>query len=290
MWAVEGEDAASELARLDQTKKELDSIAKTARRAGDNNQSGDQAEALAQEAARADGRVASPGRNTKRLAVLPGRASRARRRSRPGPTSPPATSASTSRARREPSRRPRTGWPCGRPTRRRRRSGCKISQAGPAHIAPMTTPAGQEAIAAVFGKRGGRITDRLETEKMFNTSERGITGNPTTAQQLADIAGGAIGTGAVSHLLGFDPFQTRQRRRAGRWSRQAGQGRISEAAQNYVTGRNRASAPYLGEALVASPENIPLYSRIQPTPPLSGLDRNALARVMVLMGLPMAGY
>jgi hypothetical protein len=49
-------------------------------------------------------------------------------------------------------------------------------------------------------------------------------------------------------------------------------GRVSEAAQNYVTGRNRASAPYMAEALVASPTNLPLSSRIQPTPPLSSAD------------------
>jgi hypothetical protein len=44
-------------------------------------------------------------------------------------------------ARRGLSRWPRTSWPCDRSIRRR-------------DIAPMTTPAGHEAIDAVFGKRG----------------------------------------------------------------------------------------------------------------------------------------
>jgi hypothetical protein len=284
----EGDDAASELARLDQTKQELDSIAKVARRAGDNNRAA-QAEALAKKLReQMDKSIAGPEYEE------------ARRLARKGFQSQEAVQTGADLAARntrldQPGKARAVEMAEDRLAMRQaytqaQKERLRNAQSTEGAIAPMTTPAGQEAIAAVFGKRGGRITDRLETEKMFNRSARGITGGPTTARQLADIAGGAIGTGVVSHLLGFDPFESGGAATLAGAGGALTRGRISEAVQNYVTGRNRASAPYMAEALVAGPQNIPLSSRIQPTPPLSPADSNALARVMIQLGLPMAGY
>lgn len=285
---VQGEDAASELARLDQTKQELDSIAEVARRAGNKN-----------EAAIAEG-LAKKLRSQMDASIAGPEYSKARRLAQKGFQSQEAVQTGADLAARntrldQPGKARRVEMAEDKLAMRQaytqaQKERLSNTQSTEGAIAPMTTPAGQEAISAVFGKRGGRIQDRLETEKMFNRSEKGITGGPSTARQLADIAGGAIGTGAVSHLLGFDPFQSGAAGALAGGATSLAKGRVSEAAQNWATGRNRASAPFMAEALIQGPQNIPLSSRIQPTAPLSAQDRNELARVMIMLGLPMQGY
>lgn len=73
--------------------------------------------------------------------------------------------------------------------------------------AKMSTPLGREAYEAALGDKAPGLAKRLAGERTFNATTREITGNSTTARQLAEQMLGTGGAGAItSYLAGYDPF------------------------------------------------------------------------------------
>lgn len=70
--------------------------------------------------------------------------------------------------------------------------------------AKLSTPLGREAYEAALGDKAPGLAKRLAGERTFNTTTREITGNSTTARQLAEMLGGSIGGMGAAAAFGFD--------------------------------------------------------------------------------------
>lgn len=68
----------------------------------------------------------------------------------------------------------------------------------------MSTPAGKEAYRTALGKNAGSIDKALEREKNFNRVARALTGNSTTARQLAEMGASGVGAAATTMAMGYD--------------------------------------------------------------------------------------
>jgi hypothetical protein len=68
----------------------------------------------------------------------------------------------------------------------------------------LSTPLGRDAYEAAFGDQAPRLAKALEAEKRFNASAREVTGNSTTARQIAELLGFGGGGAATAALFGLD--------------------------------------------------------------------------------------
>jgi hypothetical protein len=69
------------------------------------------------------------------------------------------------------------------------------------------TKRGREALAAALGPKADDVMRQVQAERQFLSFDRGLTGNSSTARQLAEL-GMVTGAGAAGgYLTGFDPMQ-----------------------------------------------------------------------------------
>lgn len=194
--AVDGIDATSELARLDETKRILDSIASTAYRSGDNNlgsQASDLSKALR---ARIDESIAGPAY------------SEARRLRSDAYKADEAVDLGTDLARPTvaidaPIRANRVN-PENRSAMAEAYAASKAQQLlnknnKPGDFLRMTSTLGREAYKAALGPRASIVDEALRRETTFNKTDRDLTGGSTTARQLNDnTLGDNLAAGALT--------------------------------------------------------------------------------------------
>lgn len=202
--ATEGMDAASELARLDETKKILDSIGTSAARSGDLNKAG-QAQALAKKLRETmDAQMGGPEYAAARSTAS--RSFGARRAARRGgdlagnrvPIGGPAEA----RAVKDPLERQlqKSGYALKQTENLLNKGGTE------ADVNLLRRPLQQDTIEAIFGPDAGKISDRLAAEQLFNQTHKDVTGNSSTVRQLVEsgLLSGGAGAG-IGYLAGFDP-------------------------------------------------------------------------------------
>jgi hypothetical protein len=205
--ALEGDDAASELARLDETKKILDDIGTSGRRTGDLNRAG-QGEGLARQLRETmDSQMGGPEYSAARRAARGSfEARRAAQRGgdlaggRIDIEAPGQAAAVTDPLQR---RLQKIGYALQQSE--------NILNKGNTDAVPslLERPLQQEALASVFDPHeAARINSRLGVERGFNRTAKELTGNSTTARQIAEMLGGGALTGAgFSYLTGMaDPW------------------------------------------------------------------------------------
>ena len=208
--AVDGMSANSELARLDETKRILDSIASSAYRSGDNNLGGQAADLSKVLRERLDQSIAGPAY------------SEARRLRKEAYDVDAAIDLGADLA--------RPTVPINTPNKARQVVGANAERQGniaagyasrktqellnkaskPGDLSKMGTPLGTDAYRAALGPRADIVDNALARERIYNTTDRELTGNSTTARQLndnllSDVAGGAMSiadakTGAIGTL------------------------------------------------------------------------------------------
>ncbi len=72
-------------------------------------------------------------------------------------------------------------------------------------LGSLLTPSGQEAYRTALGRNAGLLDSALVREKTFNKTTRALTGNSTTARQLAEMGASGVGAAATTMALGYDP-------------------------------------------------------------------------------------
>lgn len=66
----------------------------------------------------------------------------------------------------------------------------------------LSTPMGRKAADVALGP--GNMKPSLDRERTFNRTSRALTGNSTTARQLAEMGGVGVGTAATAAAMGYD--------------------------------------------------------------------------------------
>jgi hypothetical protein len=153
-------------------------------------------------------------------------------------------------------------------------------------LANMNTTLGREAQLAALGpQRAAELQRQLDAERVFNTTNRELTGNSTTARQLTDIAknaGGYVGggiTGAgLAYMSGNDPWSGGFAGALLKPGMRLGKQAVEAANASRALARALAEARIMTGAL----EDIPLADPLADLQ--SPLWRDALARLMARTG------
>jgi hypothetical protein len=282
--ATRGIDATSELARLDQAKQELDSIAEVAARQGDNTRAA-QASGMARKLReQMDASIAGPEYETARglrksayetdEAVDLGQGLAGGRI----PLDMPGQARSvTDEANRDALAKAYALQQSENLLNKSNTEGA---------LSAMRTPMGQEATAAALSPEGAAaVASRLGTESLFNQTHRELTGNSSTMRQLMEAGGGAALGSSLAGALGYDPLSGGI---AGAGWRAA---RTMPVIQKYASFKNlREGAPEIAQRLTGSPRDIPVESPFGADPDLlSPQERAMLQRLMMFGGLQATG-
>jgi hypothetical protein len=196
-----GQTSASELARLDQTKRFLDSAAKKAFRAGDDDL-GSQAAALAKALRdQMDASIAGPEYA----------AARALRQQAYG-TEGAFDLGETLASGRVPFGLPEQAGKVAAGDKAALAKGYAAKQAEnllnrgstEGALNQLSTPMGREGFIAALGEKAPEIIKALGREKAFNRVAKGISGNSTTARQVAEMMGTGVGSAAAAGAMGYD--------------------------------------------------------------------------------------
>lgn len=277
--ATQGFKANSELARLDETKRILDSKASAAYRAGDNN-TGEQASALARSLRETmDNSIAGPeyaaARGLRQKAFQTDRAfDLGADLARPNvPLGLPGQASNVSNA--EAMRKAYAASIAERLLNKNATEGALNS---------LSTPMAKEAMDAALGENASTVTNAMARERAFNQAARELTGNSTTARQIAEMLGTGVGIGGASMLFGADPFT----------SGVAGVGAVlmkrgaPALAKKIATDAQRKSAPYVADYLTrrALPASRPIPEGALER--LSKAKRDAIARMIMGGGINAA--
>ena len=186
--AISGEDAASELARLDMTKRILDSKASAAKRAGDYN-TADEAAGLAKTLReQMDASIAGPEYSSAREL----RRAHYRREDAIDmgedlaggrvPANLPQRAAKVA---------PENKGLLGQSYAVKQSENLLNRNSTDGALGRLSTPLGKEASAAALGPNAPKLNRALENERTFNATHRELTGNSTTTRQLLDVLGGS---------------------------------------------------------------------------------------------------
>jgi hypothetical protein len=139
----------------------------------------------------------------------------------------------------------------------------------------LSTPMGQKASEAALGK--GALDKTLDREKTFNRTVRALTGNSTTARQLAEMG---LFTGAGSLWLTQDPYSSSALGILAALAKKGG----PAIARKLASDAQRKSAPLIAQALIGNklPANVKAMtpSMIER---LSTADRYKLAKTLILL-------
>jgi len=145
-------------------------------------------------------------------------------------------------------------------------------------LGQLSTPLGKKAYEAALGPKAANIEKALGREKVFNATAKALTGNSTTARQLAEMAGTGVGTSALSYFMGLDPMS------AGVTGLLAAGGRklAPTLANKLVTEGQRAQAPFLAELLTKGtiPGTRPIQAGVLEN--LAKADKDKLIKAMLL--------
>jgi hypothetical protein len=133
---------------------------------------------------------------------------------------------------------------------------------GAGGLGPLKSPMAKQSMQAALGPRASIIDDALATEKLFDKTNKAITGNSTTAAQ--QIAAGAVGAGGTA--LTDDEFSLTNPLT---WGQAALGGLGAGAATRYGAGAYRKilggkfakQAPFIADELVKN-----FISRNRPIP------------------------
>lgn len=270
--ATQGFKANSELARLDETKRILDSKASAAYRAGDNN-TGEQASSLAKLLReRMDDSIAgeeyAAARGLRREAYQ--------------------TDASFDLGEQLAGRNIPLGLPgqaakVSNPEAMRQAYGASLAQrilngnATDGALNALSTPMAKEAATAVLGDNAPTLANALARERAFNMAARDVTGNSTTARQVAEMLGTGTGVGGAAMLFGYDPTTSGLAGfLAGAMKRGA-----PALARKVATEAEKKAAPHLAEILTrrALPTSRPIPEGALER--LSKSKRDALVRMIM---------
>lgn len=255
--AVEGGDAASELARLDQTKRELDDIATNAYRVG-NKDKGDQAAAMAKKLRDTmDASIAGP-----EYAKARGLRQRAYKQEEAIGTGANLAKGRIAadlpgKARGISDADELTGLRQGYAAQQAENLLNQGSTEGALNI--LSRPMQREGYEAALRENAPQLEQRLGTERMFNRSARDVTGGSSTTRQILEAAG-AGGVGALTGWLGgSDPFT------GGAIGLGLKGGRmLMPTIQRQLATKGAQAAPHVADILTQSPEAIPLERVIPP--------------------------
>jgi len=269
---TQGPDAASELARLDQTQRELGDIVTSNLRSG-NNDVASQAKGLQQALKDAmDQSIAGPEYAAARSARKEaGDAERAILRGQ---------ELAKPRVKLEAPGKAAATAPEHAPLMAKGYAAQQAEQllnkgATEGALGAMSTPMGKQAAAAALGEEGAsKVGQRLGTEKMFNTTNREIVGNSSTARQLMELIGSSTVGAGTGWLTGAaDPWT------GGALGAALKLRGVSKALSERLRlqGFTKA-APDIAELLVSSPSTIPTERGIPPH--LLELWRDTLAKAI----------
>jgi hypothetical protein len=148
----------------------------------------------------------------------------------------------------------------------------------------LSTPLGREAYEAALGDQAPGLAKALAAEKRFNTSAREVTGNSTTARQIAEMLGFGGGGMATAALFGLDTTTGGLTGAALSLAR-----RGAPALQRHLaTKSQRAMAPYIADLLTgkALPQARQLPRGVGKR--VSESKRDALARLLMGLGIHQA--
>lgn len=295
--AVEGIDATSELARLDQTKRQLDDIATSNFRSG-NKDTGDQAAGLARLLRnRMDESIAGPEYSGARAArreafkaeeAINQGAELAKPRIKLGT---PERAAATA-----PEHQPLLAK--GYAAQQAEQLLNKGATEGA--LGPISTPMGKQAAAAALGEEGAaKVGQRVKTERMFNKTNRDIVGNSTTARQLLEALGMSAGGGVGGYALSYLDPTGLVGPKLGAAIAGYGKGKaLLRGLQERMAMQGfKRAAPDIAELLVSSPKTIPSERGI-PTGVLEdffnnqvlGIDAADIGRVIKRGGTEKASH
>jgi len=279
---IAGRDVASELGRLDETQRSLMDTSQAAYQRGERNEgsiAGGMARALKQ---RLDDSMAGPTyANARALA-----------RAQAAEQEAVQTGADLAGAN-LPSNLPRNAAPMRDEHAAPLAQGYALQQSGnllnrgstEGALARMNTPLGREAAEAALGpEQVVDVVRQLEAERAFNQTNRELTGNSTTARQLAEMAattgGGGILGAAGAYATGYDPLTGGIMGAAVRPGLAGGKKLIERAN----AGRALARAPDEARLMMGALEEIPMSD------PLAAMQtpmwRDTLARLMSRGTLP----
>lgn len=143
----------------------------------------------------------------------------------------------------------------------------------------MSTPAGKEAYRLALGQNSGRVDKALEREKNFNRVARALTGNSTTARQLAEMGASGVGAAATTMAMGYDATTGGVAGLMAAVLRKGG----PALARKIATSSQREAAPIIAELLTGK-GNIPAAQRVI-TPgtleKLSKADKDKLVKALL---------
>ena len=145
----------------------------------------------------------------------------------------------------------------------------------------LSTPLAREAMAAALGGKADDVGQALLRERLFNSIARDVTGNSTTARQLAEAMGGGVGGATAAWSMGQDAMtggMTGAMLGAARRLGPAVQRKMATDAQvarspaiaEMLTGRNIVSKRPVTENLLER---------------LSASEKEALARALMMGGI-----
>jgi hypothetical protein len=120
------------------------------------------------------------------------------------------------------------------------------------------TPQGRKAAQAALGPNDALLGKALDRERAFNVTNRELVGNSTTARQLAEMAGTGVGTTGVGLLMGYDPTTSGIAGGLAALGRRA----VPTITKRMVTENQKAVAPYIAKLLTQ--QGLPLNRPIPP--------------------------
>lgn len=280
--ATQGFKANSELARLDEMKRILDSKASAAYRAGDNN-TGEQAASLARLLRETmDQTIAGP-----EYAAARGLRQQAYKTDEAFDLGAELASG------RVPFGMPKKASSVADTDRKFLSQGYGAKQAEnilnkgstEGALNALSTPMAREAMEAALGGESKAVMDALARERAFNMAARDVTGNSTTARQFAEMLGTGTGVGGAAMLFGADPTTSGV---AGLLAGALRKG-APAIARKIATDAEKKAAPHLAEILTRRqlPTSRPIPEGALER--LSKAKRDELARILMSVGAFEAG-
>lgn len=149
----------------------------------------------------------------------------------------------------------------------------------------LSTPMAREAMEAALGGEAKTVMDALARERAFNMAARDVTGNSTTARQFAEMLGTGTGVGGAAMLFGADPTTSGV---AGLLAGVLRKG-APAIARKIATDAEKKAAPHLAEILTRRqlPASRPIPEGALER--LSKAKRDELARILMSVGAFEAG-
>lgn len=142
----------------------------------------------------------------------------------------------------------------------------------------LSTPLGKEAYTLALKGNAPTVDKALSREKSFNKIAKALTGNSTTARQLAEMGATGVGTAATTLAMGYDATTGGIAGILGALLRKGG----PAIAKKLATSSQREAAPLIAEMLAG--KNLPPAQQVLPPAVLERLtkaDRGKLIKALL---------